>query len=62
MFREAVKSDPAFPRALVNLAATLASESRFSEADKVVQQVLHMDPENKDALQLQAMLKGQGSR
>ena len=59
MFREAIKNDSAFPRALVNLAATLASESRFSEADIVLQQALHINPENKDALQLQAMLKGQ---
>ncbi|MGA2729072.1 MAG: tetratricopeptide repeat protein [Terracidiphilus sp.] len=62
MFREAIKNDPAFPRAMVNLAATLASESKFSEADAVVQQALQLDPANKEALQLQAMLKGQGSQ
>jgi cytochrome c-type biogenesis protein CcmH/NrfG len=62
MFREAIKNDPAFPRAMVNLAATLASESKFSEADAVVQQALQLDPENKEALQLQAMLNGQGSQ
>ena len=61
MFREAIKNNSAFPRALANLAATLASESRFSKADTVVQQALHIDPENKEALQLQAMLKGQVS-
>jgi tetratricopeptide (TPR) repeat protein len=60
MFREAIKNDSSFPRALVNLAATLASESRFSEADTVVLQALRLDPENKEALQLQSMLKGEG--
>jgi Flp pilus assembly protein TadD len=40
---------------------TLASESRFSEADTVVRQALRIDPENKEALQLQAKLNGQGS-
>ncbi len=62
LFREAIKSDPTFSRALVNLAATLASQSKFSEADTVVQRALHVDPGNKEALQLQAMLKGQGSQ
>jgi Flp pilus assembly protein TadD len=62
MFRDAIKSNPRFPRALVNLAATLASESRFAEAKAVLQQALQMDPGNKEALQIQAMLKSQGSQ
>ncbi len=62
MFRDAVKNNPAFSRALVNLAATLASESRFSEASKVLQEALRIAPDDKDARQLEAMLKSQGSR
>jgi tetratricopeptide (TPR) repeat protein len=62
MFREAIRNDPTFTRALVNLAATLASESHFSEANAVVQQALRIDPSNKEALQLQTLLKGQASQ
>ena len=62
MFRAAVKDNPAFPRALVNLAATLASESHFAEANEVLQRALHLDPDDKEALQIQAMLKSQGSQ
>jgi Flp pilus assembly protein TadD len=62
MFRAAIKDNPQFPRALVNLAATLASESRFTEASTVLQQALRIAPENKEARQLEAMLKAQGSQ
>jgi cytochrome c-type biogenesis protein CcmH/NrfG len=62
MFRKAIKDKPEFPRAIVNLAATLASESRFAEARDVLQQALRIAPENKDAQQLEVMLKAQGDR
>jgi tetratricopeptide (TPR) repeat protein len=62
MFRAAIQDNPRFPRASVNLAATLASESRFSEARAVLRQALRIEPRNKDAQQLDAMLKAQGSQ
>jgi tetratricopeptide (TPR) repeat protein len=62
MFRDALKKRPSFPRALVNLAATLASESRFAEARETVEQALRLDPGNKDALQIESMLRGQLNR
>lgn len=62
MFRAAIKNNPEFPRAMVNLAATLASESHFSEAREVLEQALRIAPENKDAQQLEVMLKAQGDR
>jgi Tfp pilus assembly protein PilF len=40
LYREALKSNPVFTKALVHLSATLASESRFTEADAVLQQAL----------------------
>jgi Tfp pilus assembly protein PilF len=42
---------------LVNLGATLASESHFAEADAVLQHALQIDPGNKEAQQLRAMIK-----
>ncbi len=61
-FRAAIKDNPEFPRAIVNLAATLASESRFAEARDVLQEALRIAPDNKDAQQLEIMLKAQGER
>jgi Flp pilus assembly protein TadD len=60
LFREALKSDAKFTKALVNLGATLASESRFVEADTVVKQALQIEPENREAKDLLAMIEAQG--
>jgi cytochrome c-type biogenesis protein CcmH/NrfG len=46
----------------VNLAATLASESHFDEAESTLKQALEIEPENIDALELQAMIKAGNKR
>ena len=55
-FRQAVKSAPAFTDAWVNLAATLASESHFPEAQEAVATALRLDPQNSQAQQLSQAL------
>jgi cytochrome c-type biogenesis protein CcmH/NrfG len=55
-FRSAVSANPRFIRAWVNLAATLASESRFPEAREAVESALKIDPQDLDALRLRKML------
>ena len=62
LFRQAIEHNPRFPKALVNLTATLASESRFDEAESTLKQALEIEPENKDALELQAMIKARNLR
>ena len=57
LFREAIASSPTFANAFVNLGATLASESRFAEADATLQKALQIDPDNKQAQDLRAMVK-----
>jgi Flp pilus assembly protein TadD len=44
---------------MVNLAATLASEGRFPEAAAVAQRALQVEPGNKDAQSLRAMIATQ---
>ena len=44
LFREAIESRPTFTDAFVNLGATLASESRFAEADATLDKALQIDP------------------
>ncbi len=51
-FRQAVKAAPAFTDAWINLAATLASESHFLEAQQAVATALRLDPTNSQARQL----------
>ncbi len=59
-FRAALALDPKLTKAMVNLGATLASESRFAEAESELNRALALEPENKDALQLKAMIKANG--
>jgi len=56
-FRQAIAQDPAFTKAFVNLAATLASESHFAEADDMLEKALQIEPRNKEAQELRAMIK-----
>jgi Flp pilus assembly protein TadD len=58
LFREAIESKPTFADAFVNLGAILAGESRFTEAEATVNKALQIDPNNKEAQALQAMIKG----
>jgi tetratricopeptide (TPR) repeat protein len=55
-FRAAVQAAPAYADAWVSLAATLATESRPSEAVQAVQHALEVDPHNANALALQKEL------
>lgn len=51
-FRQAVRAAPGYTQAWVSLAATLAMESRFPEAEQAVASALRLDPANAEALQL----------
>jgi Flp pilus assembly protein TadD len=62
LFREAIASSPTFTNAFVNLGATLASESRFAEADATLEKALQIDPDNKEAQDLRAMIKASGNK
>ncbi len=55
-FRQAVRAQPAYVDAWVSLAATLAMESRFPEAQQAVENALRLDPHNENASQLQKEL------
>ena len=59
LFRAAVRDNPRFVQALVNLGAALAGEDRLPEADEALQKALQMDPDNKEAEQLRAMIAAQ---
>jgi Flp pilus assembly protein TadD len=61
LFREAIESRPTFADALINLGAILAGESRFNEAEAAVNKALQIDPNNKEAQGLQAMIKARGN-
>jgi tetratricopeptide (TPR) repeat protein len=51
-FRLAVRAAPAYTQAWISLAATLAMESKLSEAQEAVASALRLDPANSEALQL----------
>jgi Flp pilus assembly protein TadD len=55
-FRAAVQAAPTFTDAWVSLAATLATESRHTEANQAVRRALKIDPQNANALELQKEL------
>jgi Tfp pilus assembly protein PilF len=57
LFREAIESSPKFANAFVNLGAVLASESRFAEAEEALTRALQIDPDNREAQDLRAMIK-----
>ena len=55
-FREAVRAAPAYTEAWVNLAATLAMESKFPEAQQAIDSALKLEPTNSQALELRSDL------
>ena len=63
LFRSAVEAAPRYTQAWVALAATLAMESRFPEAQQAVDTALKIEPENAGALDLRKSLaSSQGQR
>lgn len=58
-YREAVRAAPAYTQAWINLAATLAMESKIPEAQQAVARALQTDPSNVEAQQLQQQLESQ---
>ena len=61
-FRQAVKSAPAFTDGWINLAATLALEKHFLEAQEAVANALRLEPTNAQALQLSQDLNAAAQR
>jgi tetratricopeptide (TPR) repeat protein len=58
-FRAAVKASPSHVVAWINLAATLASESKWDDAKQAVSRALEIDPDNAQARRLgQAIAEG----
>lgn len=55
-YRNAVQVAPQYVDAWIGLAATLATESRISDAQKAVGSALRIDPKNSDAIELQQEL------
>jgi tetratricopeptide (TPR) repeat protein len=55
-FRAAVEASPSYAVAWVNLAATLASESRWKDAGEAVDHALAIDPDNPQARKLKEAL------
>ncbi len=51
-FRAAIKASPSYVAAWINLAATLASESKWDDARKAVDRALEIEPDNAQARQL----------
>ncbi len=61
-FRAAVTSAPAFTAAWINLAATLAAESRFTEAKQAAATALRLEPKNPQASELDRRLAAAAPR
>jgi len=55
-YRDAAHAAPEYVEAWIGLAATLATESRYKEAQEAVETALKIDPTNANALQLQEQL------
>jgi len=55
-FRAAVRASPSYVAAWINLAATLASESKWQDAKEAVKQALAVDPNSTQARQLSQAL------
>lgn len=51
-FRSALQAAPGYTKAWISLAATLAMESQFAEAQKAVAVALRLDPQDTEAQQL----------
>ncbi len=56
LFRQAVENNPLYAQAFVNLGVTLASQSRLAEAMQAVQSALRIEPDNKDAVEINAKI------
>src|SRR5262245_8343771 len=56
-FREAIRIDPAFTQAYLNLAQTLAAQGRFPEAEPVAQDAARLAPAQSSALTTLAMIQ-----
>lgn len=57
-FRAAVQASPSYVVAWTNLAAALAAESKWKDADEALERALALDPNNAPALQLRDVLAG----
>lgn len=55
-FQAATKASPLYVVAWTNLAAAFASEARWQQAAKATEQALRLDPDNKAALELKALI------
>ena len=55
-FRAAVHASPSYVVAWINLAATLAAESRWKDAEDAVNRALEIDPENVQARKLKELI------
>jgi Tfp pilus assembly protein PilF len=60
-FRAAVQASPSYVVAWINLAATLASEEKWTEAKQAVDRALTIDPDNAAARQLNQAVMAQQS-
>ena len=61
-YRDAAHAAPEYVEAWIGLAATLATESRFAEAQQAVGSALKIDPTNVNALELQKQLRAAASQ
>ena len=61
-YRDAAHAAPEYVEAWIGLAATLATESRFTEAQQAVESALRIDPTNANALELQKELASAAAR
>ena len=55
-FRMAVKDDSGFAQGWISLSATLAAQSRFTEAQEAIHHALALEPKNMEALALKKQL------
>lgn len=55
-FQAATKVSPLYVVAWTNLAAALAAEARWQQAESAIEQALRLDPHNKNALELKTLI------
>ena len=56
-FRAAIQASPSYVSAWINLAATLASETKWQDALEAVNHALTIDPSNAEVRQLQQAIQ-----
>ena len=56
------ENNPEYAQAFVNLAVTLASQSRFAEAESALQNALRIEPDDEQAQAVHARLQAQLSQ